>query len=361
MAYLKWLFKESDNPIIMDEVTICDTWDPDNPDWDKRGGFNFSNEESILRWISRGDTLCEVIVPEDAEMRNVTNQKTPNGIIVANKIILTNPIPASDELAMELYKKSNMPLKTYFETIAALAIRGCYNTALQIIKDKVNLGNIDEALDEYKDFIKPWHKDNMNREVYNQLLEVLEEIKSDILISLFIDKEPYIKKITDDKIVNLTGQSGSGKTTYALNNFSDDKYLIIDTDDIFNDERFKKSKGINKELGLYFREKYNQLPNCGDDFDLIYKEILDYCKRYDKTIVIDCAQFHCIKNINLLKGKIIIIRTDIDTCYKRCIERFKLNNPSATVEEIEKYSEKKEPLYKWYKYSNEFIRKIDSI
>ena len=57
----------------------------------------------------------------------------------------------------------------------------------------------------------------------------------------------------------------------------------------------------------------------------------------------------------------IIIRTDIDTCYKRCIERFKLNNPNATAEEIEKYSEKKKSLYKWYKYSNEFIRKIDSI
>ena len=70
------------------------------------------------------------------------------------------------------------------------------------------------------------------------------------------------------------------------------------------------SKGINKELGEYFRSKFDELPNCGDDFDLIYSEILDYCKNYDKTIVIDCAQFHCIKNINLLKGKIIIIRNN---------------------------------------------------
>ena len=53
----------------------------------------------------------------------------------------------------------------------------------------------------------------------------------------------------------------------------------------------------------------------------------------NKTIVIDCAQFHCIKNINLLKGKMIIIRTDIDTCYKRCIERFNKKFPNATKEE----------------------------
>lgn len=361
MAYLKWIFEESDKPIKMDEVTTCDTWDPDNTDWDKRGGFNFSNDENILRWISRGDTLCEVIIPEDAEMKNVINQKTPDGIFVANKILLTNPVKVSDELTMELYKKSNMPLETYFETIAALAVRGCYNTALHIIKDKVTLDNIDKALDEYNNFLKPWHKDHMNEEVYDQVLDVLNEIKSDILINLFIDKEPYIKTISDDKIINLTGQSGSGKSTYALNNFNTSDYIVIDTDDIFSDERFKEAKGLNKELGEYFRSKYNPLPNCGDDFDLIYKEILGYCKNIKETIVIDCAQFHCIKDISLLKGKLIVIRTCIDNCYNRTIERFKRIKPSYTEEELNKYIEKKKSIYKWYKYSNEFIKNIDKI
>ena len=361
MKYLKWIFKESDKPIKMNEVTICDTWDPDNSDWDKRGGFNFSNEECILRWISRGDTLCEVIVPEDADVKSVINQKTPNGIFVSNKIKLINPIPVNDELTMELYEKSNMPLKTYFETIAALAIRGCYNTALQIIKDKVNLDNIDEALEEYNNFLKPWHKDNMNQEVYDQVLEVLNEIKSDILINLFIDKEPYIKNISDDKIINLTGQSGSGKSTYASNNLNTSDYLIIDTDDIFSDLRFNKSNGINKELGEYFRSKYNPLPNCGDDFDLIYKEILDYCKKYNETIVIDCAQFHCIKDLSLLKGELIVIRTSINSCYNRTIERYKKLKPDYTEEELNKYKERKKALFKWYKSSNDFIKNINEI
>jgi hypothetical protein len=130
---------------------------------------------------------------------------------------------------------------------------------------------------------------------------------------------------------------------------------------VLSEKRFLKSDGINKELGEMFRNKYETLPNLADDFDLIYKEILEYCKDINKTIVIDCAQFHCIKDISILKGKIIIIRTDIDTCYKRCIERFKLNNPNATKDKIEKFSEKKKPLYKWYKYTNDFIKKIDSI
>lgn len=128
-----------------------------------------------------------------------------------------------------------------------------------------------------------------------------------------------------------------------------------------SDNRFKNAKGINKELGDYFRNKYNILPNCGNDFDLIYNEILEYCKKYDKTIVIDCAQFHCIKDINLLKGKLIVIRTCIDTCYNRTIERFKKNNPNYTNEELEKYMEKKKAIFKWYKYSNIFIEKIDEI
>ena len=61
-----------------------------------------------------------------------------------------------------------------------------------------------------------------------KILKVLKEIKSDILINLFIDKEPYIKEITNDNIINLTGQSGSGKSTYALNNLNTDDYLIIE-------------------------------------------------------------------------------------------------------------------------------------
>ena len=181
------------------------------------------------------------------------------------------------------------------------------------------------------------------------------------MINLFIDKEPYIKTITGDKIINLTGQSGSGKSTYALNNFNTSDYIVIDTDDIFSEERFKEAKGLNKELGELFRSKYNPLSNCGDDFDLIYNEILDYCKNIKETIVIDCAQFHCIKDISLLKGKLIVIRTCIDNCYNRTIERFKRIKPSYTEEELNKYIEKKKSIYKWYKYSNEFIKNIDKI
>ena len=364
MKYLKWVFKDNvghkDNKKFdIEKVITCDTWDPNNADWDKRGGLNFTNEECALRWMSRGDTLYEVEVPKDAEIVEVKNDKTPGGIIVANKIILKNPIPISEELLVEFYKKSKLPLTTYFECIGLLSSRGYYNLALTIIKDKVNMDNIDLALEEFNSSIKPWHE--VDYDCYKKVKEILEEINSHIDINLFIDKEPYIKKITNDKIINLTGQSGSGKSTYANEHFNNNEYLLIDTDDIFSDERYSKSTGINKELGEYFRNKYDTLPNCGDDFDLIYSEILDYCSKFDKTIVIDCAQFHCIKDISLLKGNLIVIRTCIDTCYKRTIERFKLNNKNYTEEELNKYKERKKAIYKWYKYSNDFLEKIDGM
>lgn len=358
MKYFKWVFKDKQK-FEVGKVITCDTWDPNNDDWDKRGGFNLTNEECAFRWMSRGDTLYEVEIPLDGEVLEVKNDKTPGGIIVANKIILSNPISISDELLLDCYNKSALPLATYFECIGLLAARGYYDIALLIIKDKVDMHNIDMALDEFNSSLKPWHE--VDYECYNKVKQVLEEIKSPVDINLFIDKDPFIKIFTNDKIINLTGQSGSGKTTYANEHFSSDEYLHIDTDDIFLENRFVNSVGINKELGEYFRSKYEVLPSCGDDFDLIYKDILDYCKKYDKTIVIDSAVFHCIKDVNLLKGKLIVIRTCIDNCYNRTIERYKSIYKNYSKDELEKFKDRKKSVYKWYKLTNEFLEKISII
>lgn len=55
------------------------------------------------------------------------------------------------------------------------------------------------------------------------------------------------------------------------------------------------------------------------------------------------------------------MRTCIDTCYKRCIERYKNNNSSCTEEELSDYMLKKKKIYKWYRGSNEFIKKVIEI
>ena len=180
---------------------------------------------------------------------------------------------------------------------------------------------------------------------------------NDILIDLKQDKEPYIKQITEDKVINLTGESGSGKSYYSKQYIDNDEYIVIDTDEVF--ARYENSTGVNREFGSYLREKYEILPSLFEDFDLIYEEILDFFKDNNKAIVIDSAQFRNFKDLNKLRGTVIVMRTSIDTCYQRCIQRYKNNNPNITEEEIQKYLEKKRAIYQWYKGLNDFILRID--
>ncbi len=339
----------------IDEVNIANNWNPNSLEAEEMGGFNFGTEDKILRWLHRGDTIYDVIIPDDAEVIKVDDEK---GVYRSNKIIVTNPRKVTDDMVIELYKKSTLSNKIVAQCLLTLIWKNRIEISKYIIKDRVNLDNVNEILEE---FISYAGDKNLSYESTQEICNILKEIQSPIDISLYVDKEPYIKKLTNDKVINLTGQSGSGKSTYAQEHYNSDEYLVVDTDEVLSDNRFSKSNGINRELGEYFRNKYKKLPNCGDDFDLIYSEILEYCKKYDKTIVIDCAQFHCIEDLSLLKGTLIIIRTCIDTCYNRTIERFKNNNPNYTNEELEKYMEKKKSIFKWYKYSNEFIEKIDKL
>ena len=88
--------------------------------------------------------------------------------------------------------------------------------------------------------------------------------------------------------------------------------------------------------------------------------ILNYFKNNNKTIVIDSAQFRNIKDISIFKGDIIVHRTSIDTCYERCINRYKERNIFATEEMIKDFSIKKRQIYNWYHSINDFIIKIEN-
>jgi predicted kinase len=182
---------------------------------------------------------------------------------------------------------------------------------------------------------------------------------NDIYITTDVSKEPFIKEITQDKVINVTGQSGSGKSTYIKNNFNNEDYIIIDTDVVLGNQSANNNYEV--EFKNYLSNKYYDMPTLMMNFDLIYKEILDYFKDSNKTIVIDCAQFHAVKDINIIKGKVIVIRTCIDECYKRTINRYIERNPDATEEELEKYKLRKKGIYEWYKGSNEFIRRINEL
>lgn len=178
---------------------------------------------------------------------------------------------------------------------------------------------------------------------------------NELLIELDIDKEPYIKRITDDKIINLTGESGSGKSYYTNKWKNDDNYIIIDTDIVFSNKESDNKESV--ELRSVFKDKTGKI--LIDDFDYFYKETINYFKDTDKILVIDSAQYRNMKDLSLLKGQIIVMRTSINTCYKRCIDRYLSINKNATEEELKKYKDRKLGMYEWYKLLNEFLIKID--
>ena len=131
----------------LDEVNETDNWNPTETEPDKVGGFNFGTEDKILRWLHRGDTIYDVIIPEDADVITVSQEK---GIYRSNKIIVTNPRKITDELVLDLYKKCTLSDKIIADTLMTLIWRDRIEVAKYIIKDRVNKNNINEILEEFE-------------------------------------------------------------------------------------------------------------------------------------------------------------------------------------------------------------------
>lgn len=341
----------------IDEVNITEKWNPNSETPEEFGGFNFSTEDKILRWLHRGDTMYDVIIPSDAEVILCDEEK---GIYRANKIIITNPRPITDELVIELYHKTSLSNKIIAQCLVTLLWKKRQKISEYIIRDKVNLENIDEILEEFINYAK---EDNLNSETGKEIYDILKEIQSNLLISISVSKEPYEKRITTDNIINITGESGSGKSTYTKKYLNDNNYIVIDTDEIMSNRPTTNKNCL--EFRSYLFNKYkDNMPDICKDFNIVYKEILDYYKDCGKTLIIDSAQYRNLKTENdlkLLKGKIIVIRTSIDECYKRVIERWKSININYTEEDLSKYKTRKLGMYKWYKSLNEFLVKIEML
>jgi len=172
----------------IDEVNVAEIWNPkaDNPK--EMGGFNFSIEEKILRFIFRGDTIYDVVIPEDAEIVEIEHTNVPNGVFRANKIVLTNPRPITEQMVIDIYKKSTLPEKTYYQCLVTLLYRNYVNAVIYIIKDRINKNNVQNAIAEFENYILnknngtknkfDYEKDLWNddvKKVYNMLKKIEKE------------------------------------------------------------------------------------------------------------------------------------------------------------------------------------------
>ena len=129
----------------LDEINYSNNWNPNETEPDKMGGFNFGSEDKILRWLHRGDTIYDVIVPEDAEIVLCSEEK---GVWRANKIIVTNPRVITDELVLKLYNKTTL------QCLQTLLWKKRLEVSKYIIKDRVNKKNVDEFIKEFENYNK---------------------------------------------------------------------------------------------------------------------------------------------------------------------------------------------------------------
>ena len=154
----------------LDEINISEKWDTSTLDPEKMGGFNFGTEDKILRWLHRGDTIYDVIVPDDAEVILCDEEK---GIYRSNKIIVTNPRTITYELVLELYKKTTLSDKIIAQCLVTLLWKKRKEISKFIINDRVNKDNVDDILNEFTTYAG---EDNLNsesgKEIYNLLIKI---------------------------------------------------------------------------------------------------------------------------------------------------------------------------------------------
>ena len=133
----------------LDEINIDDRWNPNEDNPKDMGGFNFSTEDKILRWLHRGDTIYDVIIPDDAEVVLCDEEK---GIYRTNKIIVKNPRKITDDMVLELYKKNTLSNKIIAQCLQTLLWKNRLEICKYIIKDRVNKDNVNEILDEFEKY-----------------------------------------------------------------------------------------------------------------------------------------------------------------------------------------------------------------
>ena len=157
------------------EVNIADEWNPEASKGRDFGGFNYTTEDCILRWLHRGNTIYDVEIPKDANNIKLDGATT---IFRTDKIIISNPRKIDDELALHFYKISNIPEKSYYKALGVVSIMNYKKTAYAILKDKVNKNNIDVVLDEWNDFIS--HGNKNDRKDLNGLVKEIDELLNEI-------------------------------------------------------------------------------------------------------------------------------------------------------------------------------------
>ena len=145
-------------------------------------------------------------------------------------------------------------------------------------------------------------------------------------IYLFRNRCEYFKVLTKDDVINIIGEFGSLKDT-LLNSYRKNKnYIVISIDNIIFDKCVNEEE---KQLKKLFDKK------SIDNVDIMYKEILKYVNSKNKKCVIEGKNLIYIDNLNIIKGRVIVERTNTLRCYFNIVMN-DYKNPKLNVKESTK-------------------------
>lgn len=157
-------------------------------------------------------------------------------------------------------------------------------------------------------------------------------------IAIFKNKEDLIYSMSDDKIINITGMTGSGKSTLGKEIAIQKGYELLNFDWIFG-YGYDKDK-ISCEIKKVMNELQNKYPetkeegffrwkNNKKEDETIKKRYKQYVSKFyayiinniKTNLIIEGIQFLDDINVKDLKGTLIIKRTSLLNCYKRAFKR----------------------------------------
>ena len=177
---------------------------------------------------------------------------------------------------------------------------------------------------------------------------------------LFKDQDDYVKELTDDKVINIIGTKGSGKTTTSLKYIEDDDYIVVNLDSLFDSPGANEKDPELPKIRDMLIKKYGYLQD-GYDFINYYNDIVEYAKKKNKTLLIEGNSIEDLDPKDL-KGKIIVKRTGVFKSFKRSVKRDYKNEYFMNLEkEKHKYFYKLSRLYKITKRRKKIFKQYKNI
>ena len=181
-----------------------------------------------------------------------------------------------------------------------------------------------------------------------------------------ISKPLLYRKLTNDKVINITGEGGAGKSTLCENfRKNANEYIVIDFDSInlnnnkvgtleydlvklivnkYGKDIFPRTHHRNGEKQMLINEEFFE--KCSICFATIYDEIINYLEPTGKVIVIDGSQYRFVNDASKIKGEFIALRTSLETCLNQSFSRHKKLNQEETEEQLFKHRQNKKEMFK---------------